>query len=129
MDLWIRDSSKQELVKCSRIKIEEGFETNQDCITRSYYTIYNFDGVHINWLGEYKTKERAMEVLDEIQKLVDQKVMCFVNSPCSLNLDDALKVKEYADTYGVIPSDRAMGEIKYISPNSVVFEMPKDKSE
>ena len=70
MDLWIRDSSKQELVKCSRIKIEEGFETNQDYITRSYYTIYNFDGVHINWLGEYKTKERAMEILDEIETIL-----------------------------------------------------------
>lgn len=70
MDLWIRDLSKQELVKCSIIKIEEGFETNQDCITRSYYTIYNFDGVHINWLGEYKTKERAMEILDEIETML-----------------------------------------------------------
>lgn len=72
MDLWIRDSSKQELVKCSRIKIEEGFET-KDCITRSYYTIYNFDGVHINWLGEYKTKERAMEILDEIETILLEK--------------------------------------------------------
>lgn len=76
VSLWIRNQSKDELVKCSRIKMEEGFET-KDGITRSYYTICNFDGVHINWLGEYKTKERAMEIFDDIQNNLDSTVMNF----------------------------------------------------
>lgn len=118
MDLWILSQDKTKLKKTNYLQVEFDSWQNKSAI------ICNTDVVAV-----YETKERAMEVLDEIQKLVDQNVMFFVNSPCSLDLKDALKVKDFADTYGVIPSDRAMGEIKYISPNSVVFEMPKDKSE
>lgn len=76
VSLWIRNQSKDELVKCSRIKIKENFET-KDGITDTDYTIYNFDGVHINYLGKYKTKERAMEILDDIQNNLNSTVMNF----------------------------------------------------
>ena len=128
MDLWIRSQAKDELVKCSRIKIEEGFETNQDCITRSYYTIYNFDGVHINWLGEYNTKERAMEVLDEIQKLLmGQDIMIFHNIGLDYDGLKSLYKKAQEDRWiGLYSSNIDSEKIEYISPNCIVYEMPKE---
>ena len=127
MDLWVRDSTKTKLIKVDNVYLKKLDTSIFEPKLLKYQGIDYIYCIFTNneCLGEYNSEERAMEVLDEIQKLVDQKVMCFVNSPCSLDLKDALKVKDYADTYGVIPSDRAMGEIKYISPNSVVFEMPK----
>ena len=55
MDLWIRSQDKTKLVKVDKILIE-----NSD--------IGNFE---VGMLGTYKTKERALEVLDEIQRLIE----------------------------------------------------------
>ena len=56
MDLWIRSQDKETLCKVDDIHIEE----------QSLYT-----DTHLKiCLGTYKTKERALEVLDEIQMLL-----------------------------------------------------------
>ena len=59
MELWIRSQAKSRLIKVNNI------------------LTYKFDdgnyGIQINgecFVGEYKTKERALEVLDEIQELM-----------------------------------------------------------
>ena len=58
MNIWIRSQDKEKLVQvdCLCIEINEYDKKNYDivqgCIT----------------LGTYKTKERALEVLDEIQR-------------------------------------------------------------
>ena len=55
MDLWIRSQDKETLCKVDDIHIEE----------QSLYT-----DTHLKiCLGTYKAKERALEVLDEIQDL------------------------------------------------------------
>ncbi len=57
MELWIRSQDKRELQKADDIYIS----------TLEDKTVKTFDGsIEIN-LGTYKTKERALEVLDEIQ--------------------------------------------------------------
>jgi activator of HSP90 ATPase len=57
MDLWIRSQDKKKLIKVNEIKIESVIDGNS--------FIYS-DATD---LGTYKSKERALEVLDEIQNL------------------------------------------------------------
>lgn len=63
MNLWIRSQNKKELIPNPQFGIEQ-------CEER-YYIVdrYNFGNAFI--LGEYKSEERALEVLDEIQERVD----------------------------------------------------------
>lgn len=61
MDLWIRSQDKMKF----RRVIDLGIFEEQEG-----YTIYCDDSID-NILGTYATKERALEVLDEIQSLID----------------------------------------------------------
>lgn len=63
MELWIRSQSREKLVKVNEIKYEEYKDILMD---------YPIDAIIINdkIVQEYKSKERALEVLDEIQKLL-----------------------------------------------------------
>lgn len=61
MNLWIRSQNKKELIPNPKLGIDQ-------CENR-YYIVdrYNFENAFI--LGEYKSKERALEVLDEIENI------------------------------------------------------------
>lgn len=61
MELWIRSQDEMKLVKVNYIYAMEG---------NDYFTIYGetIDSGPI--IAKYKTKERALEVLDEIQDLM-----------------------------------------------------------
>lgn len=56
MELWIRSQSKETLMKVTKVHICDGV------IFANGYT--EFD----ERIGEYATKERVLEVLDEIQR-------------------------------------------------------------
>ena len=58
MDLWIKSQDKKKLIKVDEVKIET--------VVKGNIFIYS----HATDLGTYKTKERALEVLDEIQKYI-----------------------------------------------------------
>lgn len=63
MELWIRTQKRDNLIKVDWLKMEEipeGYGYKEYCI---YYR-------NERLLGSYKTKERALEVLDEIQDLM-----------------------------------------------------------
>ena len=64
MDLWIRSQDKVTLIKCEKILVEED---------KDRFAIVNYIDTR-NWfrLGLYKTKERVLEVLDEIQGKISQ---------------------------------------------------------
>lgn len=61
MELWIRSQDKEKLVKVSTLFVE--YNGDVDPIIRSHRIVADkcID------LGIYKSKERALEVLDEIQ--------------------------------------------------------------
>ena len=63
MDLWIRSQNKEHLIKVGLITL-----TNGDDVT---WYLENGDYI----LGTYKTKERALEVLNEIQNILKPKVI------------------------------------------------------
>lgn len=59
--MWIRSQDKKILIKAESIHIEYVGETEQ---VADYWCLY-YLGAN---LGTYTSKERAIEVLDEIQK-------------------------------------------------------------
>ena len=59
MELWVRSQDKECLVKVSRIDVDG---TNIIIWDNDYRCSETY-------MGEYKTKERALGVLDEIQKM------------------------------------------------------------
>lgn len=65
MELWIRSQDKMDLFKINRLKIRE--HTFED--GKKEYFILNNNSIS-DVVGVYKTKERALEVLNEIQNLL-----------------------------------------------------------
>lgn len=63
MDLWIRSQNRKILSKTSEIYIDDTDENE--------IIIFNYDS---DILGVYKSKERALEVLDEIDNLMSNAV-------------------------------------------------------
>ena len=60
MELWIRSQDKRTLINTKRIDVDD---TNIIVWDKGRYASEIY-------LGQYKTKERALEVLDEIQKII-----------------------------------------------------------
>lgn len=60
MNLWVRSQDKRILQKVDNIFLDANYENKR---------ISTYDGDNIE-LGTYKTKERAIEVLNEIQGLL-----------------------------------------------------------
>lgn len=80
MELWIRSQDRNWLNKIDRVWAdEEGY-------VRCNITLSNYTDLNFLLLGKYKTKKRALEVLDEINKIKYYKYMAeldwvsFVNS-------------------------------------------------
>ena len=62
--MWIRTQGKSCLIKCNIINVEIG-EQSDDYLIRTL-----LDNGRTFILACYKSEERALEVLDEIQKIV-----------------------------------------------------------
>ena len=63
MELWIRSQDRTKLVKADNISYMDTAEDYE----RKVHSLWNdCKGI----LGIYKTKERALEVLDEIQRIL-----------------------------------------------------------
>lgn len=94
MDLWIRSQDRTKLVKADNISYMDTAEDYE----RKVHSLWNdCKGI----LGIYKTKERALEVLDEIENHL-------------INSSFAKKTN-------------GLGEVKDIIPNPLfVYEMPKE---
>ena len=64
MELWIRSQDKKNLTKVYDIWIDDTDMVDKGCIYIMTNSNFSFE------LGVYETKERALEVLDEIQRLI-----------------------------------------------------------
>lgn len=70
MNLWIRSQNREILMCCNDISIVNYSEFGKK--TKVYKIVGYFDkNTEYEELGSYKTKERALEVLDEIQKKIN----------------------------------------------------------
>ena len=62
MNLWIRTQNKIELTKVNDIQIDK--------VSDGFQIINYSENNYVIILGLYKTKERALEVLDEIEERI-----------------------------------------------------------
>lgn len=104
MNLWIRSQDKKKLVNINAVNILE-FE--------ALIAIHGYINSETHfWLGNYKTKERALEVLDEIHKcIVDKEV-----------LDGCNNILTLANNKSLNEVNQILGRAEKIA----VYEMPKD---
>ena len=81
MDLWIRSQDKTFLMKIDNINLGIGVDSNKPC------RLFTFVGGVVTsfTLGIYKTKGRALEVLDEIQNMLNSVVIKQTSNSLSIN--------------------------------------------
>ena len=66
--MYIRSQDKEELVKLSRLSI--------NCSNNSYYiSVPDVSSYHS--IGDYKSKERCIAILDELQTAIDRGLSTF----------------------------------------------------
>ena len=110
MELWIR-SQKNENLRPMLLKVTEfeigDYVADEDCIVVN----------NLHCVGIYKTKERALEVLDEIQSILMPK--CIINSK-SIKLS-----KPYEENGMVLMDCNADARLEQLS--TYVYEMPQEQ--
>lgn len=106
MELWVRSQDKRILQKVDNIFLDANYENKR---------ISTYDGDNVE-LGTYKTKERAIEVLDEIQNILKPKYILDSSSirPSDSWVENGIIMQKY----------NANVEIKELS--TFVYEMPKE---
>ncbi len=100
MDLYIRSQDRLILEKC---------ETLQLCQNPDGTWFFNSGLI----LGIYKTKERALEVLDEIQNLLQPKIIYTQKEPIETYELGVYQLKQDVD-------------MKIQEINRIIYEMPQD---
>ena len=102
MELWIRSQDKETLIKIEHLDIYNSWDNwiIEEC------------GVD---LGHYKTKERALEVLDEIQDILKPKMI--VNT---------YKVEQAELCDGTQFIQPMLDDIQIQNATSYVYQMPEE---
>ena len=107
MELWIRSQDKEVLTRV----VDIWKDANKNEIwSKSSFAIKNC-------LGIYKTKERAIEVLDEIQNILKPK---YILDTSSIKLDGGF----YEENGVIFQNYNANAEIKELS--TFIYQMPKE---
>lgn len=120
-DLWIRNQTRTKLVKVNELNLERDEEMLDEYgdVNINYDIWANHDDI----MGTYGTKERALEVLDEIQKLL-MTVDTLVVENFDLtekNIEDFTKNK-----IDILPfKTEDSPKLYYINKSCVVYEMPE----
>ena len=113
MKLWIRSQDREILLKVNELEIEENM-------------IIAFDNNKYQCLGTYKTKERSLEVLDEIAAMIKNR---YIVKPSGI-----LSTKDIANEYirlnrvynGEFIMENPPFEIESINSNIIYYEMPEE---
>lgn len=108
MELWVRSQDKAELVKAtSEVMLDETIE-NEFHI--------NVDGCYS--VGKYETKERALQILDEIQEIL------FPDFFIKMKDMKINNVSELITNSCIIKKNNY--DIDILQRQSCVYEMPKE---
>ena len=110
MELWIRSQDKMNLVQIKQININ--YQNNKQVIANYIPETYENAGEYYELLGTYETKERALEVLDEIQNILKPKIIVQQGNPIAETLDSVVY--------------RTPDEVEIKELSVVVYEMPKE---
>lgn len=103
MELWVRSQNKGALVKVEILGYTNG-------------TICSYSGNNKITLGEYSSAERALEVLDEIQKILNPMII-FTNCKCTQDVIE--NIKEAGACF--VTNDAHIEQV-----STCVYEMPEE---
>lgn len=111
MELWIRSQDKKQLLKVDYgLFIANGFTNTDD----SFIGIKN-----VGHIGRYKTEERALEILDEIQKTLTPKGILKLDMP----EQDKIELLNHMTNEDII---HCVNEEWLQQYDTYVYEMPKE---
>ena len=111
MDLWIRSQDREILVKCNCIDIM-WVEGIPNIFVNGKFPDYI--------VANYTTKERALEVIDEIQKLLTPQVCAKAKKIVNNEYNDYNKL---TNVYAIMDGT---GTINVSEISTVIYEMPKE---
>ena len=117
MELWIRSQDEQVL------KLAEHFDIYTGGYDGKEYYVIEESGTDV---AQYKTKERALEVLDEIQNKI--KTLLYLKPKVLLKPEELISAKKYFEELNeqeFIICDKHF-EIVPFSNNVVFYNMPKE---
>ena len=119
MNLWVRSQDKEKLLKCNDIAISNNMINERESIKFKGYKIVGYFDKNTEYeiLGTYKTKERAIEVLDEIQNILNPK---YILDTSSIKPDGNI----YKENGMIFQDYSANAEIKELS--TYVYQMPEN---
>lgn len=117
MELWVRSQDRKVLKEINNIEIDyldfKKYSYTKDIESKGEYSIRG----NGETLGQYKTKERAIKVLDEIQNILKPKYIL-----------DSSSIKPNGDSWvenGIVMQNyNANARIEELS--TYVYEMPED---
>ena len=116
MDLWVRTQDREEIVRVKRVSI---FYNNIQVVEDDSH-----ESKFIS-VGVYETKERALEILDEIQNLLKPRCLIKTNSD-KLNRDNAKQIseayKKIFDSSCIITNNM----LDFEKFDVICYEMPKE---
>ena len=120
MDLYIRSQDRETIMKFEGAIIGDLSDWYENSLSETMDNIIGDGGYFINALnsnrplGYYKTKERALEILDEIQNILKPKTM----------LIDTGNPIECSDGGFVYLNQKT--KLEYSNVGTYVYEMPKE---
>jgi len=107
MELWVRSQNKETLVKVDNLNID-----------KDDYSIYMQKQTFQVILGKYKTKERALQVLDEIQDILKPKMIVYTHPS-----------EEMTELLGGLQHGKIMkmkNDMEYKEFSTYVYQMPEE---
>ena len=116
MELWIKSQNKECLMKVDRLDYDLS-NSKHRIMANGYQTL----------VAEYETKERALEVLDEIQNKLKEKYIVKAEG-ILLRPEDEDKIEySFNKKYGIdaIVVPRHL-EITPVNKDIIVYEMPEE---
>ena len=142
MELWIRSQDKLSLIKVNRIEIFHHYsykDTQEKYLLPSgsfeYRKVQKKDKYIKSeivsndeiTLGTYKTKERALEVLDEISSKIKNRYIVSTTTAIISKDEMTNEYKRLNHLYsGEFIMEESPFEIKPISNDLIYYEMPKE---
>lgn len=117
MELWVRSQDKMSLVNVNCVQYVCIESINEHCIIGS--------GVD---LGIYTNKERCLEILDEIQKILMADpipLLTFTNCDVSEDTYNGLNEMYKKGNLLALCTSTSEENIKVIEKSTVVYEMPE----
>lgn len=125
MELWIRSQDKSNLKKVNNIYVEEITKDYDSWVGNIYSQPYVITSDEGN-LGFYATKERALEILDEIQSKLHGTFLLKAKEDSYANeLIEAQKYFEKLNSiFPVIGAEKF--DLEPINKDIYVYEMPQE---